>query len=180
MSKPKEVQNLILMLSSGVFVAFLVIAALLYFYGSSGTYLVRSILISPDALEHISFGSEEGSSRFVFNKIEFVRAESLGKGWGRYAVSKQSYAAFYKLIAGERSLPHLSDEMIRGFETVAPSTLTIFVQPRDTGKNDALFQEVEFLDREDVFRIKMRDEEETWVYFRYPEIYNRAIELFAP
>ncbi len=180
MSKPKEVQNLIFMLSSGVFVAFLIVAALVYFYGSSGTHRVRSILISPDALEKISFGNKEGSSRFVFNKIEFVRADSHGKGWGRYAVSQQSYASFYKLVAGERSLPHISDEMIRQFDTIAPSTLTIFVQPRDNDQHQAFFQEVEFLDQEDVFRVKIQGEGDTWVYFRSPGIYNRAIELFAP
>jgi len=188
MNKPrKEVQNLILMLSSAVMIAFIVVVGLVYYFGSSGTYLLRDVLISPDALKRISFtdyNPDSGDqSRFVFNKIEFVRAESRGKGWGRYAVSKQSYEAFYKLISNERSIPQISNEMILQFDRIVPSTLTIFIQARDNegrAQDGTIFQQVEFLDKEDVFRVKMRDSKDTWVYFRYPGIYNKVVELFAP
>ncbi len=182
MSKPKkEVQSLIFMLSSAVFVAFVVVVCLVYYFGSSGTYLLRDILISPDALKRISFTEEDSS--FVFNKIEFVRADSHGREWGRFAVSKQSYEAFYKLVAHERSLPRISDEMIQQFAIIVPSVLTIMVQARDNEGargSGSFFQQVEFLDNEDLFRVQMRDSGETWIYFSYPGIYNKVVELFAP
>ncbi len=188
MNKPrKEVQNLILMLSSAVFLAFLIVVGLVYYFGSSGTYLLRDVLISPDALKRISFSDydqETGErSPFVFNKIEFIRAESRGREWGRYAVSKESYEEFYNLVSHERSIPQVSDQMIEQFETIVPSTLTIFVQARDnkgTRENGFIFQRVEFLDREDVFRVQMRDSQGSWIYFSYPGIYNKVVELFAP
>ncbi|MCC5832149.1 MAG: hypothetical protein JJU12_03805 [Chlamydiales bacterium] len=188
MNKPrKEVQNLILMLSSAVFVAFIAVVALVYYFGSSGTYLLRDLLISPEALKRISFTDydpETGErSPFVFNNIEFVRAERSGRDWGRYAVSKESYEEFYKLVSQKRSIPQISDEMISQFEIVAPSTLTIFVQARDnkgTREKGFVFQQVEFLDDADLFRVLMRDSPGTWVYFTYPRAYNQVIELFAP
>jgi hypothetical protein len=183
----KEVQNLILMLSSAVFIAFIAVVALVYYFGSSGTHLLRDILISPDALKQISFtdyDSDSGDrSSFIFNKIEFTRAESSGKEWGRYGVSKQSYEEFYNLVSHERSIPKISDMMIEQFNQIVPSTLTIFVQARDnkgTRENGFIFQRIEFLDNEDVFRVQMRDSQESWVYFSYPGIYNKVIELFAP
>src|SRR5690606_41160640 len=117
MGKPrKEVQNLILMLSSAVFVAFVAVVGLVYYFGSSGTYLLRDILISPDAIQRISFtdyNPETGErAPFIFNKIEFIRAESRGREWGRYAVSKQSYEEFYNIVSYERSIPRISDAMV--------------------------------------------------------------------
>jgi hypothetical protein len=188
MGKPrKEVQNLILMLSSAVFVAFVAVVGLVYYFGSSGTYLLRDILISPDAIQRISFtdyNPETGErAPFIFNKIEFIRAESRGREWGRYAVSKQSYEEFYNIVSYERSIPRISDAMVEQFEIIVPSTLTIFVQARDnkgTQETGFIFQKVEFLDNEDVFRVQMRDSQGTWVYFSYPGIYNKIVELFAP
>lgn len=188
MGKPrKEVQNLILMLSSAVFVAFVAVVGLVYYFGSSGTYLLRDILISPDAIQRISFtdyNPETGErAPFIFNKIEFIRAESRGREWGRYAVSKQSYEEFYNIVSYERSIPRISDATVEQFEIIVPSTLTIFVQARDnkgTQENGFIFQRVEFLDNEDVFRVQMRDDQGTWVYFSYPGIYNKIVELFAP
>ena len=157
--------------------AFLVVTALVYYFGSSGTYLLRTILISPEVLEKVSFTRSD--SKFVFNKIEFVRAHSQGKGWGRFGVSVQSYAEFYKKVANERSLPVLTDEMLQQFKWITPSTLTISVRARDA---EAIFQQVQFLDQGDIFRVQLhRDrQQEEWVYFSYPGIYKIVTELFSP
>lgn len=180
----KQVLSLVLMLSSAVIVAFLVVAWIVYYYGSSGTYLLRNVLISPKSLESISFaGPDVKGQSFIFNKIEFVQAEAHGQGWARYSVSKESYTEFYHSVANERSLPLISDELIRQFETLPLSTLTIFVQALDNqGKAHqevSLFQEVDFLNDGDYFRVLLRDEAETWVYFRAEGIYNKITQLFA-
>ena len=190
-SARREVRNLIAMLGSSVVVAFIVVIGLVYYFGSSGTYLLRNVLVSPEALERISFETNTGrQQRFVFNKIEFTLADASGKGWGRYAVSKRAYADFYDDVEDLRSLPQLTDEIIAQFRTIAPSTLVIFVQAKDnmgSGKDGVMFQRIEFIDQGDIFRLQLRHEQyeegaqkEEWVYFRAPGIYQRVVNLFAP
>ncbi len=191
-SSRHEVRNLILMFGSGILAAFLVIILFVYYFGSSGTYLLQNILISPAALEGVSFSDRDHPSkkaRFVFNKIEFVRAQSSGREWGRYAVSPESYAVFYKKVDKERSIPLITDEIIQQFEWIVPSTLTIFVSAPDnlgSASKSTIFQRIEFLDQDDVFRVQHASDrrdgasKQEWVYFRYPGIYNIILELFAP
>lgn len=188
--RPREVRNVILMLGSSIFVAFLAVVILVYYLGSSGTYLLRNILISPETLQRTSFvhydPKTSKEARFIFNKIEFVRAQSQGRQWGRYAVSRASYAEFYKKVANERSLPLLTDERVQQFDLIVPSTLTIFVRGRDnfnTSGDGILFQQVQFLDQDDLFRVELppgRYGKDQWVYFRHPGIYKIVVQLFAP
>ena len=170
----KEVRNLIFMLGGAVALAFLVGALFLHFFGSSGTYRSYDVLISPQTLKEVSSSDRD----FVFNKIEFVVADSSGKGWGRYAVSEASYAEFYSLVSNLSSLPKLTDEQVEQFERVAPSTLTIFTQPKR--REESTFQRVEFLDEGSLFRVQLRERIEEWAYFRKDGIYQDALELFAP
>lgn len=184
----REVQNLILMFSSAVFVAFLVVVGVVYYFGSSGTYLLRNILVSPETLEKVSFKDYDPQTgkqgRFVFNKIEFVRAGMQGREWGRFAVSKQSYAEFYRRVSSQRSIPMLTDEIVAQFEQIAPSTLTIFARMGENG--ETIFQQVQFLDQGDLFRVQLRhpierrSPRDEWIYFRYPGIYQEVVKLFAP
>ncbi|MCH9625864.1 MAG: hypothetical protein S4CHLAM123_10480 [Chlamydiales bacterium] len=188
-----EVRNLILMLSSAIFIAFVVVVGFIYYLGSSGTYILSNILVSPETLERVSFSDYDSQTgkqaRFVFNKIEFVRADMQGKDWGRFAVSPQSYAAFYKQVSSLRSLPKVTDEMVNQFDLIIPSTLTILAQARDNegpSQGTMIFQQVEFIDGGDLFRLRLHSRgdldrgKEEWIYFRSRGIYKKVIELFAP
>lgn len=184
----REVRNLILMLSSAVFVAFLTVLGLVFYFGSSGTYLLRNILIEPRTLEKISFSDRHpatGQQRgFIFNKIEFERVDKEGRGWGRFAVSLEGYATFYREISNERSLPVVTDEVVDQFRRIAPSSLIIFAQ--DSVKSEerkVIFQQIQLIDGGDIFRVQLHDpasSQEEWVYFRYPGIYKKAVDLFVP
>ncbi|NGX60842.1 MAG: hypothetical protein K940chlam9_00314 [Chlamydiae bacterium] len=186
--KKKELQNLIILLGSSVFVGFVAVVGLLYYFGSSGTYLLRNVLISPDAIEKVPFQNKD--SPFVLNKIEFETVDMQGRQWGRYAVGLESYRAFYEMVENERSVAQLTDEMLNQFQTISPSTLTIFVQSRDTTRFQGdgwVFQQVEFLDNSDLFRVYYQrgvDGEglphEEWIYFFSPGILREVTELFAP
>lgn len=184
----REARNLILLLSSASFIAFVAVVAVVSYFGSEGTYLLRNILVSPQTLERNAFTDYEPSTRpprkLKFTKMEFVRADKHGKGWGRFLVSRQAYEAFYKLVYRERSLPVVTEAMLKQFNTAAPSTLTIFVEGLEAG--ETVFQQVQFLEGNELFRVQFhpltrtRDAPEHWIYFRYPGIYDHAVELFAP
>jgi hypothetical protein len=161
-----EVRNLILMFSSAVFIAFIAVVGLIYFFGS-GTYLSRSILVAPQALEKVTSS----------NQIEFIHYNVHGKGWSRFAVSLPAYAAFYDLLWSERSVAVVTDGMVSQFREMTPSTLTIFVNEREPSQS--IFQQVQFIEGSDIFRIQLRKSQEQWVYFRYPGIYRHAMKLFT-
>jgi len=169
----REARNLILILSSASCIAFLVVVGLVYYFGSSGTFLLRNEMISPEALERISF-----------SEIEFTRAGKEKKNWGHFKVSMSAYRAFYKLVFSERSIPVLTDAMIAQFNSIRPSTLTILVRSRDNEEADCkekILQEIQFVDSEGLFRIRFFSPQalEEWIYFRYPGIYEHVLELFA-
>lgn len=160
----REVRNLILMLSSALFIVFVVVVGLVYYFGSSGTYLLRNVLISPEALERVFFD---------------------GKGASKKAVSPQSYAAFYELVASERSLPHVTDGIVAQFDQIVPSTLTIFRARDNSEKGDMVFQQIQFIDNGDLYRVQLRSLnqdkpiQEEWIYFRTPGIYKKVFKLFG-
>lgn len=186
-----EIRNLLLMLSTSFFVAFIFVVGLVYYFGSSGTYLMRDILVSPEALKTVLSSEGVKDEMYVFNKIEFIQADKQGKEWGRFSVSWESYAAFYRDVASQRSLPVVTDEIIAQFEQTTLSTLTIFVRSRDNAASESMnspmiFQQVQFLDESDLFRVQLRSFDhrnapvEEWAYFRKAGIYQKADKLFTP
>lgn len=165
------------LLGSSVIVAILIVVGFVYYRGASGTHLLKNILVSPKTIEQIS---SQRKSSFIFDKIEFVRADASGKSWGRYAVNLQSYGKFFRMVENERSIPRLTDEMIRQFERSPFSTLTIYLRP--SRQNAAVFlQQVQFVDTGALFRVQRNiDDKEEWVYFSHPRIYQKVLELFSP
>jgi hypothetical protein len=151
----REVRNLIFLLSSASFIAFLAVVGLIYYFGTSKTYLLSDILVSPKALEK------------AVSKLEFT-----DKGGIHLFVSLPAYAEFYDDISSERSVPVLTQEMTSPFNVATPSTLTI-----RAGK---LFQQVQFVKGLELFRVLQPGSLGEWIYFRYPEIYEEAIRHFAP
>ncbi len=168
--KPKkEVQNLILMLSGAVFIAFIAVVGFVYFAGPSSSCTLRNTLVSPP--------TEDGGP-FVVNKVEFQ-----GKRWGRVTLSQEKYGEFYRIVSKLKSIPEPSSELARQFELTTPSTLTITIQARENKRlvqDSVYFQRVEFLDQEDVFRVQLQDGKGSWAYFRFPGVYKTVVGLFAP
>lgn len=185
----KEVRNLILMLSSAICLAFVVVLVMVYYFGASGTRALNEVLVSPQTLKVMDLEGEEARGSSAYQILEFERGETQGRGWGKYAVSLRAYKEFYNFIATERSLSQVTDEMVQQFDRTSPSTLTILIQSKKekaTQKGFSVYQQVQFLNGGDLFRIETYDpgEGETsqpeWVYFRRPGIYQKVLELFVP
>ena len=161
MSRKAEASTLIVMLGSAFFVAAIVVVGLVLYFGSSNTYRLHNILISPLELKD--------------GKIEFVHADTNKKEWRRYLISNKAYATFYNTLLAEVSIPGISDEVIEQFYKEQPSTLTL--------TKSGIFQQIEFLP-DNLFRVLLRGTveggslEEQWVYFRKPNIYYDVVEQF--
>ena len=187
----REVRNLIFLLSSASFLAFFVVVGLIYYFGTTDTYLVRHILISPDTLAKASFTDylpATASKSLVFKKIEFMHGNNRDKGSGCFEVDLHAYNDFYKLISSERSIPILTDEMVTQFNLSPPSSLTIFLQPRDNEpffREEKIFQQIQFEAGGELFRVQFLPAQtseisfEEWIYFRYPGIYYEFQQLFS-
>lgn len=189
----QEARNLILLLSSATFIAFLVVVGLVYYFSASGTYLLRDILVSPQTLEKNTFSDYNPQThrpgKFIYSKMEFVQSDKHGKGWERYLITLKQYARFHELVNNERSVPVVTKGMLDQFQTITPSILTIFVQGgggEELSSNGKIFQQVQFLEGNDIFRVqfhplqKTGSTQEEWLYFRYPGIYEQAVEIFVP
>ncbi len=167
MSRKGEASTLIFMLGSAVFVAAIVVVGLVFYFGSSGTYLLSNVLASPKSLAEHEV------------KLDFVHIDLNGKGWNRYPVSLKSYTAFYDKVSSTRSIPNVTDEMIEQFHQTQSSSLTLYVQ------ESGLYQQVDFLPG-DLFRLMLPPKvdgsksEEEWVYFHKGSIYTDITKLFVP
>lgn len=183
----KEVKSLVLMLASSVVIAFIGVVALVYYIGQPGTYRLGQVLISPEVIKEISITDYDvktgRGNPFLFDKIEFIKADFYDKGRERYSVNTAGYEEFYEQTRGLRSIPKISEETIASLLLIPPSTLTIFVRKKGEFESRTVFQEIEFFGDSDYFRVRLRQEEkksQEWIYFKEPGIYKRVLFLFVP
>lgn len=187
-SAKKQIRNLLLVIFSGAFCAFLAAAIGLYFYGPGGRYLVKNTLLSPSILETLSYNdlnTKTGNkSRFVFDKIEFSYYETDKKHWQKVRVSPNVYQRFYQSVINEKSLIDVPENVISQFTKANPSSLVLTVRTESNAAWQELirvFQEIQFANDGDYFRIELREQnspESKWAYFYHPHIYREVLNLF--
>jgi hypothetical protein len=184
--KRLSIRKPLFLLAATSFVAFLGVIALVYYFGSSGTYPLREILVPPETIEKSSWADQSPKERFIPNCIEFIRPSK--EGGERFAVTAHAYRAFYKLVYSERSLPVITDTMVNQFTIATPSTLTVYVfseKKRESAERGKFLQQVQFIHGGELFRVQLRPHpsiespEERWIYFRYPGIYEQVVTLFT-
>lgn len=184
-SVSSQIRNFLLVILSAITFAVLIAAGLVYFYNPSGRYRAENVLLSPEMTQVLSYSDKEQTSgmlkRYVFEGIEYNYFDGQEKIWKKVPVSSGRYEQFYDLIKGDVSYAELNNTVFNAFNTRTPAMLILKVRPEsnDTGKT---FQEVQFVDGGDYYRITIHDEGlgERWAYFYHKNISNEAKELFAP
>lgn len=172
--KKSACANIILVVGSA-FVLALLIVGFVYYCGSSRSYLLSHVLISPDSLERVAWNAETS------NRLEFVKSETIDRECDRHEVSLEKYRKFYDLVRDRKSDPQLGDVTFRQFEVASPTILTIFAQSKES--ENRIFQRIQFLEG-DFFRIELpqalikNEKSQEWTYFYYLGIYDKAIVLF--
>lgn len=186
-STKKRVRNLIYVIGSGILFAVAITAFMLYKYNPSGRYLLSNTLLSPETIPQMSYNAYDpktnGTSRFVFDKIEFSYFDFKNNQWISRTDSIINYGKFYQLVRSEKSVLNPSKEIIALFNQKPPATITLKVHTESPAQWQATtknFQEVQFANEGDYFRIQLHDQSAhtQWVYFYYPHIYYEIMQLF--
>lgn len=188
-SPKRQIRNLLMVLFSSVMCAFLVSGMLLYYYSPSGRYVVKNALLAPELTTALMYNDTNhktgGSSRFVFDGIEFAFYDSETKQQRKLQITPEQYQNFYQLIASEQSLLDVSKEVVALFNQEATAKLSIKVRTESHAAwqdETKIFQSVLFVFEGDFFRIELHEEKSAnnWVYFYHPGIYQEVMKVFIP
>lgn len=183
-----EIRKLITVLSSAIIAAFLLSFFFVYNYGPSGRYLVKNALLSPELTTTLSYNDINhktgGSSRFVFDSIEFSNADSYSKQQRQLKITPEQYAQFYQLVSSDKSLQNSTEDLLALFGKGIAASLVIKVNTENHAawqEESRVFQEVDFTKEGNYYRISLHDEKMgKWIYFYHPNIFAKVTDLFIP
>lgn len=189
-SSPKrQATTLIMVLCSAVVSALLVSGLMAYYYGPSGRYQVKNTLLSFELVENLVYSDTNsktgGTSRFIFDGIEFRYHDPDSNQQKQLLVDLEQYHDFYHEIMNDRSLIEVPDEVIGLFNNRNDGSLLIKARTESHAAwqdDTKIFQEVDFSDNGDYYRIQLREEKTAnpWAYFRHQNIYQLALHTFIP
>lgn len=181
-----QVKNLLAVVGSGFLCAFLIAIMMLYYYGPTGRYYVKNILISPEVLPEMNYNDSNSktnkNSRFIFNGIELSFYDRDAKRVTVIPVTENAYRKFYHMIEQDGNVDNPSDDLKLLFEKEGTATLVITVKTESKADWQMLtkgFQQVQLSKEGDDYRIELHDQNqaEKWVYFHHPKIYQEAMNI---
>lgn len=188
-STSRQIWGLLSILGAGVVAACLLAAVMLYYYNPTGNYRAGNALLEPQRMLSLHFQEDtrRGNKEvFVFDRLIFSYYDSEAKQWQRQVVSMEKYGELYTLVKEDESLaevPHgAKDSFYRGHTAL----LVVSVRPEGavSSKQDKVFTQVEFSDRDDYYRIQLRangsvqNNDDGWAYFYHPKIYQEVLKVF--
>ena len=184
-----EIRNLLAVILSGVLCAFILAGAMLYYYGPTGRYYARNVLLSPLLTTQISFQDANPKTgeitRFVFDGIEISFYDKVQKAWKHVAVSPEAYNRFYDAVSQDVSLDKVTSDIQDLFLKGNPSKLTLRVRTESRAESHAatkIFQEVLFANEGNYYRVELREQgpgRGEWAYFYHPGIYMETMKLLT-
>ena len=186
--KGKEIRTLLIVLTSGVLTALLIMLAMLKLYNPEGTYSAGNLLLTPSNAYSLAF-TEPGAKgkndlNYKFKGISFTYYDVEKKEWSTKTLTKEQYDTIYSLVKGDVSLPPPTDAVERLFSQNRPATLEIKVT-RMTNESSSPaemnFTELSFSDQGDYYKISLRQNggNFNWVYFYHPGIYKDVINIIG-
>ncbi len=187
-SQKKKIGGFITLVLSSLVCAAAVTLFLVYQYGPTGQYSVEHALLEPDMIPVLAFNDTNnktgGQTRFVFDKISFNYFDTAKQTTRNIPVSSTLYARFYNQIKKLRSIRQPSDETVSFFQNANPAKLILRIRTASQSSwvaETKIFQEVQFANNGDYFRIKLREEkpEGEWAYFYQPGILKETTKIFV-
>jgi hypothetical protein len=181
----KQIRNLIIVLLLGISSAGILTGFFLYYYGPSGTYLLKNVMVSPDMINGPSFDDRNPATgkvtKFVFSQIVFSYWDQGQRKWHRSFVSVDDYRLFYDKFADMKSL-EADTAAVSTFLSSPPAKLTLHARlsDKDANKTEKAFQEVQFSYEGNLFRVELHTQAtgHEWAYFYHPHIYQEVLSLF--
>lgn len=185
-SVKRQIRNLVFLISASVLSAMVLAGSLIMYYGPSGTYAARDVLLSPQVISIINYNDTHPSTgavtRFVFDSIEFSYFDVPAKRWNKIQVGMEEYAKLYELLIHDRSVSPVTEEMMALFNKANPATLSVRVKPENDKSAlhpSKVFQQVVFVNEGDDYRVELREgqQQDVWAYYHHPQIYQNVIKL---
>lgn len=187
-SAKKQIRNLLGVLTAGVGAAIIFALFMLYFYGPTGRYYLKNVLLSPETINQLSYEDTKtkkaGQIQFNFDKIEYTFWNSEKKEWKTVQVPLELYKQFYQSVQDESSILDVKEDVVNLFSKSNPSSLILSaktaINKTDLSKDPKPFQRVQFVNAGDYFRVELREQNDVagWAYFYHQNIYEKAGALF--
>lgn len=182
----RDIRNTFVVLGAAIVCACLLASIFLYYYGPSGQYVAGHVLLDPTIMEQIHYQDlQPGRGRKVhlsFDHIEFSSSDSQKNQGQPSIIPLETYQSFYTLVALEKSLKQVDQEVQNDFHQSQTSILTIHMRAKEGQDHDInkIFQVVQFVP-EDYFRVQLHEKSEgEWAYFYQPGLYHKIMQLFTP
>lgn len=177
------------MMVAAIMVAICVFSLMAWKVKTLGTYEIKSLLISPKAIETMKeYHPIPDKEAYVFNRVEFEILDAQGGHWLRRTIPVEHYVHFYEAVVANRSVSDLSKEALKQFEERLLGRLIVTLRPKSlppgtegAEKNLIVFQEVQFASGGNLFRVSIKEKEgdpEKWAYFENSQISLLVIEDF--
>jgi hypothetical protein len=177
----RQIIQLLSVLLGAFFAAGVAMVWMVHSWSPIGTYLAKNVLIAPNVAEQMMISQYNRANReknwVVFDRVVFTYFD--GKEYKIIKVGKDAYAKFYQLAGNDRSLPEVSQEIIKLFNNQA--NLVIEVRNKSSKERIATpFQELAFAAGGDYYRVELHQDSPAgnFVYFHHPQIYNKARAIF--
>lgn len=187
-SSHKQIRDLLTVIGSGVFAAFLITAFFIFKFGPSGRYEIATVLLAPHLLHELNYNDSNpktgGFDRFVFDKISFSYLSLSDKKWRKMDITEAEYNTFYQLIKNDQSILNPPEEISADFMRDPKASLSILVRTESPAAWQAvekIFQEVQFSTNDNYYRIALHEQNPgvDWVYFYHPGIVTQAYNQFV-
>jgi hypothetical protein len=164
--KTTEIRNLLVVMGAGVMGAVLLTFLMLTNFGPSGSYIVSNILLEPSLVEKISY--QEMNTRYQFDRIEFMYFDHK---WISLKLDAKTYRKIYDVLKGDKSVTNVPQDIQTLFYTSKPASLALVVHSENR-ENTKVFQELQFEERGDYYRILLREDDpsQNWVYFYHTKV----------
>ncbi len=160
----KQVRKLILLFTSSLICASLVVAFLLFHYRQKDEIQIKKALISPDVLSNLKT-----------YQIDFVYFDLNQGAWSSKSIPIKTYEKIYNVIKKDISIKELSSEEMELFSDRFSTRLIIKAESK---KSIApLKQEVEFTSAGTYRIVTFGDSRPLLAYFRHPEIGKKILNL---
>ncbi len=181
-----QIFKLLSVIFFGVFGAMLLAWGMIHYYGASGSFNLRQVLLSPDVVSKLSYpeinratGRKEG---YHFERVEFLYFNDASREWKRKQLDLQTYHELFDQIVDDKSVTLISEELQTSFQRENPAILSIvMIKDKEAGEAEKamVFQEVQIASTGDFYRVQLREEggDVRWAYFYHPGLYYKILQI---
>jgi hypothetical protein len=186
-SSRRDIRNLLVVFGSGLVCALILAGIMLYYYGPTGRYFARYVLLDPSLTHDLSYeevdASKNQSQRYLFDGFDFSYYDKIKKAWLHAPVDQKQYQLFYDKISPDASVQNVTSDMVAQFNQGNAAVLSLKVKADKAGPpEEKSFQQLHILNEGNYYRVQLRDQrgnQGSWAYFEHPGIYQEALNIFV-